>query len=181
MHHIALVLTTTATVLAGSVWHLPALQTVRAGQDRPGSARAKAAACLVAWGSGLLLSVVLLLSRSALPALLVLASGELLAAVLGLRATALRRRERRSENRVWTELGCPPAPRDRGGLRRSVLGWTLAAAAAGSLSVALLLTTGGTAYALLLATGLSAAALAAVGALTVQHRLVAPGRPGGGR
>lgn len=171
MHHLTLVLVTTATVLAGSVWHLPALQTVRAGQDRPGSARLKATACLLGWGSGLVLAGALLLARSALPGLLALAAGEVLATELGLLGVLARRRERRTEDVVWTELGCPPKPGGTGSVRRLVLGWTLAVASAGSPSVALLIATGHREPALLLATGLSAAALAAVGALTVQRRL----------
>lgn len=179
MHHIAFVIVTTAVVLAGSVWHLPALQTIRAGQDRPRSAQLQAGACLVGWGSGLALALVLLLARTAPPALLTLAVGEAGAAVLGLRAVRVRRRERRVENLGWAELGCTAEPRDLGGLRRSVLGWTLAAAAAGSLCVAFLLTAGSTTPALLLATGLSASALAAAGALTVQHRLGPQASPRG--
>jgi hypothetical protein len=39
VHHLARALTTTAPVLAGNVWYVPALGTVRAGLDRPRSAR----------------------------------------------------------------------------------------------------------------------------------------------
>jgi hypothetical protein len=106
VHHLPLALTTTATVLAGHVWYVPALVTVRAGQDRARSARLGAFACLTGWAGAVLVATTLLLSADLRPALIAALLGAIATLGAGTGAAVARRHERRTEDPLWAELGC---------------------------------------------------------------------------
>ncbi|WP_146166810.1 hypothetical protein, partial [Streptosporangium nondiastaticum] len=51
MSHIVLAVGATALCLSGSVWYLPAVADLRAGDDRPRSRRLGASACVTTWAA----------------------------------------------------------------------------------------------------------------------------------
>ncbi|GAA2919220.1 hypothetical protein ACYCCF_01240 [Streptomyces argenteolus] len=95
MSHAVLALGVTVVCLAGNVWYLPACVDLRAGQDRPHSRRAVAAAVLAGWGSAALTALLLLTPVPLATVVVVAGAGALAVGWLGVLAGLRRRRERR--------------------------------------------------------------------------------------
>ncbi|SDD75291.1 hypothetical protein [Streptomyces prasinopilosus] len=133
-----LALGTAAVTAAGSVWYLPALADLRAGDDRPASRRTGAVACLSGWSTAAAVAVLLLLSDGWWPPCAAALAGATATAGLWARAAVHRRRGTREAARLWAQLGWSGPPgRSRGAsvvvalvLTGSLLAATAAATAA---------------------------------------------------
>ncbi|CAL9358986.1 hypothetical protein SUDANB145_00623 [Streptomyces sp. enrichment culture] len=112
MAHPVLALGLALVTASGCVWYLPALADVRAGADRPGSRRARAAACLTGWTTVAAVAALLPLTASWWPPCAAAGAGAVLTAGLWAHAAVRRRRESRETVRQWAALtqGPPPAP-----------------------------------------------------------------------
>jgi hypothetical protein len=90
--------------LAGYVWYVPAVLTLRAGADRPVSQRMAATACVTAWGTTAALAATLFLSLPAAVMAAVGAAGYSAATTVRLRAVLQSHRERAEDAREWASL-----------------------------------------------------------------------------
>ncbi|MET9849124.1 hypothetical protein [Streptomyces ossamyceticus] len=95
MTHPVPALGTALVAVAGCVWWLPALATVRAGADRPDSLRGTAAACLSGWTTVAGTAVLLLVADPWWAPGAVAAAGAATTAGLRIRAAVRRRSEAR--------------------------------------------------------------------------------------
>ncbi|MQY15043.1 hypothetical protein SRB5_52200 [Streptomyces sp. RB5] len=155
MHHSVLALGCAATTLAGCVWYVPALATVRAGEDRPASRRCAAAAVLTAWGTLIAVAVSLALTSSWLAPLTAAGAGLALASALRVRAALVARAERAPWVDILPTVARPP--------QRAFAAWTVTGLSTGLvLSVVVMLAAQSTPVApritLALLTGASATA-----------------------
>ena len=106
MAHPVLALGAAAVIVSGYVWYVPAIIELRAGDDRPVSTRLAASACLAGWGTGAVLTL-LLLTTAPWPALCAAAlAGTAVAILLRVKAYLRRKAEQAEESRRWAALGC---------------------------------------------------------------------------
>ncbi|MFD7639719.1 hypothetical protein ACFV4P_03620 [Kitasatospora sp. NPDC059795] len=104
MAHPVLALGTAAVTAAGSAWYLPALLDLRAGADRPRTARLAAAGCLL-WWAGLAAAALLLTAPLSWHIPLGAAlTGALSGAALRVLAAVERHADRREQDRAWGSL-----------------------------------------------------------------------------
>ncbi|MER6632440.1 hypothetical protein ABT301_30185 [Streptomyces sp. NPDC000987] len=112
-----LALATALVLFSGCVWYVPAVVDLRAGDDRPASARTAAAACLTGWAA--VAGVAVLLAATAVwwaPAGAAVA-GAVATAGLRLRAGVQRRREARETASQLAALRLGPVAPPHGGSR----------------------------------------------------------------
>ncbi|MFF1907555.1 hypothetical protein [Kitasatospora sp. NPDC058218] len=143
MSHTVLAIGTAALTAAGCVWYLPALADLRAGDDRPWSARTTAAACVVWWAGLALAAGLLLVVPDWQPAAQIVLAGLVAGVILRVRAYRYRRSEQRESGLRWAMLDAgpvPPAPRP---VARVLAGWLLVGPAVASLGAFALLLAGG--------------------------------------
>lgn len=143
MSHTVLAIGTAAVTASGCVWYLPAIADLRAGDDRPRSARIAAAACVVWWAALALAAGLLLVVPPWQPAAQLALAGLVAGVLLRVRARWQRRAEEREERLRWAALDVAVAPRTPLPAARTLLGWLLAGLAVASLGAASILVTGG--------------------------------------
>lgn len=143
MSHVLLALGAGTVTMSGAVWYVPALTDLRAGDDRPVSARIAACACLTGWGTGALLTVLLLVPAPWLVLGAAAVAGAAATVLLGLRARASGQREQREEARRWAPLRGEVAPVDPRRAARAFLVWALAGLVLATVTAGAVLSTGG--------------------------------------
>jgi fatty acid desaturase len=130
--------------VSGSVWYVPALADLRAGDDRPRSRRDAAAACVSAWGATGVTAVLLLVAGPWWVPALTAAAGAAVSCGFRTRAAVRRRREAEETARHWARLGSrPQAAEDRSRTGRNAFAALLAAGLLTAAATAALLLTGG--------------------------------------
>ncbi|GAA1088541.1 hypothetical protein [Kitasatospora arboriphila] len=119
MSHIVPAIGAAALAAAGNVWWLPALADLRAGDDRPRSARPAALGCLTWWLGTALTAVLWLTPAPGLLGLAVLAPAAVAGGALWFAGCVRREAELREAERTWAAVAPAAAPRQtrKGGPR----------------------------------------------------------------
>ena len=104
MSHGVLALGVAVLCISGHVWYLPACIDLRAAQDRPESRRPAAAAVLTGWGTGGVMTLLLLTPVSLWAVAAVAVAGLVATLSLAVRAWSSRRQERCEEAARWAAL-----------------------------------------------------------------------------
>ncbi|MCU7823810.1 hypothetical protein [Kitasatospora sp. DSM 101779] len=119
MSHLVPAIGAAALAAAGNVWWVPALVDLRAGDDRPHSARPAALGCLAWWLGTALTAMLWLTPAPGRLGLAVLAAAAVTGGALRLAAVPRREAELREAARTWAAVApaTVPRPARRGGPR----------------------------------------------------------------